>query len=179
MATFGGTDFMLEASGAVGPLRPSDGDFTIAAVYRSAATARGIIWWKDDGAGKRWLLRIATGGTDMEWSVDDNTTAQTLTADDVNFANDTMYVIFAIRRGDTLEFFYGTGGALSEATNSPFSLPASYGDLGLGQAILGASDISGNQNLAGEIGEIFFYKEALDSDQRDELNDFLIGKWEL
>lgn len=179
-----GDDFMLEGSGALGPMHPGSGDFTVVAVFRSTNANRGLIAWKNDasvGGGQRWLLRIANGGSDMEWSIDDDTAAQTLVADDVDFANDDIYVVIATRRGDTLEFFYGNGGALSEATNSPFSLPGGYGTVGEGQAtFLSETQVSPSQTLDGELGEFLFYNgEAIDAAERDQLYSYLVSKWDL
>lgn len=178
MLQFDGINDILVGQAQQGNLQPGSADFAVVQVYRSTNAGNGLIWWKDDGAGKRWLIRVQ-GGTDSIFSLDDNTVAQNLIATDVDFTNDDIYVVFCERDGTNLRFYYGNGGVLSESAVSPVSIGA-YGDLGLGQTLIGAeAQVSPTQPLDGDIGEMFFYKQALSSAERNDLYSYLVGKWSL
>lgn len=178
MVNFDGGDFLNNGSGPTA-LQPGSDDFTTVAVFRSDDAGRGIIWANDDGAGKRWFIRTHLNGTDLEFSIDDDTTAQTLTASDEDFTDSAVRVIIATRDGTNLRFYYGDGGTLAEDAASPVAIGA-YGDLGEG-VNPGIGDVSsgGGQAFSGDIGELMFYKQALSAQQRSDLYDYLVAKWDL
>lgn len=179
MINFDGGDFLSQAGGSPTTLQPGSADFTIVSAFRATDADRGMLWINDDAAGKRWLLRTHVNGVDIEFSIDDNTTAQTLTASDVDFTDDTVRVIIASRDGTNLRFYYGDGGTLTEDAASPVAI-GSYGDLGAGvNPGLGDLSLGGGQGLSGDIGELFFYKQALSSAERTSLYDYLVSKWSL
>lgn len=179
MMSFDGVNEGFDGNASPGSLQPGSDDFTLVQVFRSTNAGAGVIWWKDDGAGKRWLLRINTGGSDLLFSIDDNTTAQTLTATDVDFANDDIYVVIASRDGTNLRLYYGNGGALVESGDSPVAI-GSYGDLGLTDTQIGfEKTISPAQPFNGEMGDMLFYKEAISAGERGNLYSYLVSKWDL
>lgn len=177
MINWDGGDQMSDLVGHT-ELRPGSDDFTLVVVFRATDANRGMIIAKDDGAGKRWLLRTHLNGTDMEFSIDDNTTAQTVVASDVDFSDNTVRVVMGSRDGTNLRFYYGDGGALTEDAASPVAIGA-YGDLGAGQATMGDNGLGGGQALTGDVGDIFFYKKALSAEERTDLYNFLVSKWSM
>lgn len=157
-------------------LQPGSGDFTVVAVFQSTDANRGLIIGKDDGAGRRWFIRTHSNGTDFEFSIDDDTTAQTVTATDVDFSDGGLYVVIGSRDGTNLTFHYGDGGALAESSASPVAIGA-YGSLGAGQATMFDNGLGGGQAFTGEVGDMMFYKQALSAQERSDLYDFLVSKW--
>lgn len=180
MMSFDGSNDYLDFDGTdPEDLQPGSDDFTIVAVFRATDTDRGILWINDDGAGKRWLLRTHSAGTDLEFSIDDNTTAQTLQATSVDYSDGTVRVVIASRDGTNLRLYYGDGGSLTEDSASPVSI-GTYGDLGSGvNPGIGDVSLGGGQALAGQIGELLFYKHALTSQERADLYAYLVDRWSL
>ena len=177
MINYDGGDQLFDLVGHT-ELQPGSDDFTVVAVFRSTSAGRGMIMIKDNGAGRRWLLRTHLNGTDMEFSVDDDTVAQTVTASDVDFSDNTVRVVFGVRDGTNLRFYYGDGGTLTEDAASPVAI-GSYGALGAGQASMGDVSLGGGQALTGDVGDIMFFKKALTSEERANVYSFLVSKWSL
>lgn len=176
MVEFDGGDHLQLTVGSAG-LQPGSDDFTIAAVFRSTNTGRGCIWVMDNSAGVRWLLRNNLNGTDLEWSVDDNTTAFTVNATDADFSNDDIYAVICTREGTNIRLYYGTGLSFAESVDSPVAI-GTYGSLNSANGRIG-DYVSGGQAFEGDIGELLFFKEALSSDERGDLYTYLVSKWSL
>lgn len=179
MLSFDGTDYLDFDGTDPEDLQPGSDDFTVVAVFRATDTDRGILWINDDGLGKRWLLRTHSAGTDLEFSIDDNTTALALQATSVDYSDGTVRVVIASRDGTNMRLYYGDGGSLAEDSASPVSI-GTYGDLGSG-VNPGIGDVSlfAGQGLTGQIGELLFYKHALTSQERADLYAYLVDRWSL
>ena len=161
--------------------RPGTGDFTAVAVYRARndqAAGRGFIWGY--GTDRRWFIRIAANGSDLEFNVDDDTTSVLLTANDVDFSNDDVYVVFAQKSATELRFYYGNGGALAESTASPVALPGGFGSLTQPtNAQIGDAALGTGQFLDGDVGELRMYDRVLAAAARQSVYDALVTKWAL
>lgn len=152
-------------------------DFTSVNVYSSTNTGRGWLWGTDSPT--RWFLRIANNGSDLEFNIDDNTVAQTLTAQDVDFANGNFYIIMAMREGDSLRFFWGNTGGLAEDGNSPLFLPTGYGSVTPATNTQMGDRPVADQGLNGRTGDMLFYNRALNATQRGQLFQYFKTKYSL
>ena len=180
MISFDGVDEHLTlADAGATALKFGSGEFSIYAVYRTDDVNRGMLIGKGAFAQAGYIIRINNADTnngEMLAQVRDTSSNQALISagatSGTNYNDDAIRLVTVTRDASNLRQ-YQNG---VEVTESPASA-AAVGSLNDTNAFFMGAFQGTAQFYNGELGDVVVYNRVLDAGERQQLTDYLKGRW--
>lgn len=152
------------------------GDFTIIVVYQSADTNFGSLFDKRGAAPEFYTARLnATDADDGDfvWAIGDGPNTAVMVETDQTFNDDARRSVTCMRDGTDIRLFANN----VETTQSPFDATSVGTTDSTTPLTIGAFNQGGSRFLAGEIGEILIYDNAVGSSDLADIQAYLDFRW--
>lgn len=186
MLNFDGVNDVLADVQSNDVLQPGSGDFTVVGFFRSPVGLNGnaITWRQEDAGGGTpfWGWRVFGNPGSTNFAMRDGATTLVVASTDENFADgSTRYVIMGMRDGTDQRLFYGGDGIdLVETSMGATTVPGGFGSVDAVNSALGNfTSVTAGFFWAGDLGELVFYKKALNQSERFNLFGYFRSKWGL
>lgn len=177
-----------ELSGSNTDIDPDAGDFSCVCVFRSSASTKQGLFYKEDDGDERFGAWVSnTSSRSLLFEMED-TTPSIMSLEHDNAENDYSdgdFKVMCFTYDDSLDdaFLFGTRGPLSQVCAQDAvaeSLAYASGTITPAATFrLGEGATADNQHLNGQIAEIIFFDIPLSDKERAEVYDYLYTKWNL